>query len=140
MPESKIAQRIIMIIGSIAIILLAFGAGVAVGYHHGLFALRFGQNYYRNFESAPPPPMGHGTAGVVLDVTTSTIVAQGPDGNEESIAISTDTVIRDNSATIPLSVVVPGDRITVIGRPTGEGQIEARFIRVFDLPTPSIFQ
>jgi hypothetical protein len=142
---SKTTKTVLWIIGGVVVLLLAFGAGTLVGYRSGVFASRFGENYYRNFygeaSSGPagmeamlggPPFMNqHGTVGIVMEVSSSSISAQDPGGNEESIAVATGTVIRKVNQTITIEEVSPGDHITVIGDPNGDGQILARFIRIF---------
>lgn len=78
-----------------------------------------------------PPLNQHGAVGVVIDVTSSTIATKDLDGDEESVMVATDTVIREMNRTVTLGDVVVGDGITVIGAPNDQGQIYARFIRVF---------
>ena len=73
----------------------------------------------------------HGVAGEVLDVSSSTISVKDLLGNEESVAVSADTVIRGMDDMMSLSDVKAGAWITVIGAPNDNGQIGARFIRVF---------
>ncbi len=129
------------IIGGLVVMLLIFGAGMAVGYRRGIFASRFGQDYYINFRGpvsgvgmmmgGAPPLNQHGTVGTVIDITSSTIDTKDPNGNEEFIAIDGNTVIREMNRTISLSDINPGDGIAVIGEPNGSGQILARFIRIF---------
>ncbi len=73
----------------------------------------------------------HGVAGEVIDVSSSTISVKDTDGDEHSVAVLSDTAIREGGAAIMIGGVVPGDMITVIGAPNSQGQVEARFIRVF---------
>ncbi len=131
-------RAILIILGAVIIFLIVFGLGMAVGYHSAIFASRFGENYYRNFYGGPMGGMSfsmHGVAGEVIDLTSSTISVKDPAGDEESVAVTSGTVIRDGDETIMIGELVPGNTITVIGAPNASGQIEARFIRVF--PTPS---
>jgi hypothetical protein len=137
--KSQKAKAVLIILAAIVILLLAFGFGIAVGYRRAIFASRYGENYSRNFEGDPfgavmggPPPMNtHGVAGVVIDVSTSTISVKDMHGNEQSVAVPSDTSIREMDDMIVLSDIQPGDSVTVIGEPNDEGQVEARFIRVF---------
>ena len=80
---------------------------------------------------APPMPTAiHGVVGTVIDVGTSTISVNDQQHNEQSIVISSGTVIRDGDSDVVIMNVAVGDGIAVIGEPTSEGQINARFIRV----------
>jgi len=134
--HSKKTRTALFILGITALMLILFGLGIAVGYHRALFDSRFGENYYRNFYGAPtggmmPAGPTHGTVGIVLDVATSTIIAEDPGNHETLIVILPATMIKEMNANIPLRMIHPGDRITVIGAPNDAGQIEAKFIRVF---------
>lgn len=142
--ESKKTRVALWIIGAMVFVLLAFGTGTLVGYQRGIFSTHFGQEYYRNFYGSggpapagmvilggPPPMNQHGTVGVVIDVGSSTIATQDLDGDEESVVVATDTVIRDMNRTVTIGDIAVGDGITVIGEPNNHGQIYARFIRIF---------
>ena len=124
------------------IFLLAFGLGVSVGYQKAIFSSDWGRNYERNF--SPMPPIGvmvpdsetapfdvHGAAGTVIDISNSDISVRDEDNDEQSVVVASDTVIRKIDRTISLGDVAVGDRIVVIGAPNSDGQVEARFIRVF---------
>jgi hypothetical protein len=145
---SKRVRAALMVIGAVLAALLFFGMGMLVGYHRGVFAARFGEDYYHNFVGGHiKGPMGvmmlggqplmnaHGVTGVVIGVGTSTIIAQDADGNEESIVVASGTIIRKFNQAMSIAAVVPGERIVVIGEPNAQGQIGARFIRIF--PTTS---
>lgn len=132
--RSSPLKAILWILGAIIVLLLVFGLGIAIGSHRALFAGRFEENYYRNFygpQGGPPPFNQHGVAGEVIDLSSSTITVKDTDGDEHSVVILSDTSIREGNATIALGAIVPGNLVTVIGAPNAEGQVEARFIRVF---------
>lgn len=144
LQSSKI-KATLWIVGGAIILLLVFGLGIAVGYRKAVFASRWGESYYHNFYGGVPSgPMGgpesmmrppvnmHGVAGEVLDVSTSTISVQDPVGNEQSVVVSTSTSIRTPDGANSLADITVGEWITVIGSPNAEGQIDARFIRVFE--------
>jgi hypothetical protein len=130
------------IIGIIVVLLLVFGFGVVVGYKRAIFASQFGENYYHNFyggfRGVPMGMMGgapidvHGVTGSVIDVMSSTISVKDSMGNEDSVAISPQTAIREMSDYISIQNIDVGDGITVIGEPNNSGQIQARFIRIFE--------
>lgn len=136
--QSSKLRAILWIIGAVIILFLAFGLGIAVGHRQTLFAGRFEENYYRNFYGPPMggPPGGpvfnqHGVAGEVIDLSSSTISVKDFDGDEHSVMVLPDTVIREGNNTVTLGEIRVNDMITVIGAPNASGQIEARFIRVF---------
>jgi len=132
--QSKKIKAILLILGAVIVLLVVFALGAAVGYHRALFSTRFGEDYYRNFYGGSAGPMAmsmHGVAGEVIDVATSTISVRDANGNEESVAIIPDTVIREGDTTIMLNAVTVGETLTVIGGPNANGQIEARLIRIF---------
>ena len=85
--------------------LLIFAGGVAVGYQRAIFsASDWGRNYERNFFwRAPPGPMGivtmerapsaHGVTGQVIDVASSSFSVRDADNDEQSVAVTSGTVI-----------------------------------------------
>lgn len=141
--HSHKTRAVLFTLGAIVLLLIVFGFGIAVGYYHAIFASRFGENYYHNFYGGTPglaPMNEHGIVGTVIDVSSSSISVSDQGKNEQSVEILGDTVIREINNTITIGDIVPGDQITVIGEPNTQGQIQARFIRVFDasssLPQP----
>ena len=139
--ESKIVRTILWMLGGLIVLVVVFGLGISVGYGRAGFASGFDQNYYRNFYGAPPggpvglvsPPMSavtHGVVGTVIDLGTSTISVENQQGNEQSVAVSSSTDIRNGNGNVMIGDVVVGDQIAVIGEPNSEGQVDARFIRI----------
>lgn len=142
--SSKKVRAVLWILGGLILLFVAFGLGVTVGYRRAGFAAGFDADYYRNFVGmgatsagpagfvAPPPPtVIHGVAGTVIDVGTSTVSVENQEGNERSVEVPSGTVIREGDNTIVIGNMAVGDQITVIGEPDDEGQIVARFIRIF---------
>ena len=142
--NSKKTRAILWIVGGIATVLVVFGAGMVVGYRQGIFASRFGRDYLANFRGGvsmmadvmpggPPPLNQYGIAGTVLgvDPSSSVISVEGPSGDEGWVVVNGRTMIREENRTVPLTDVIPGNTIVVIGDPNGQGQVLARFIRVF---------
>ncbi len=141
--QSSKTRAILWILGAAIVILLVFGAGVLVGYHGAFYVGRFGENYYHNFFGEFPPGRmanGHGVAGEVIDMASSTLSVRDADGDESSVLIVPATVIREANRTIALSDVRVGNGVVVIGAPNENGQIEAQLVRVFasssSLPVP----
>lgn len=144
-PKTK---TLLWILCSILVVLVSFGVGIIVGYHRAIFASGWDENYYRNFygasnsgfimgigPEAPPPFNAHGVAGEVIDVGPSMLSVEDSAGNEQSVFVASATPIREMDNTVSLTAVEVGDRVTIIGEPNDDGQVEARFIRVFTAPT-----
>ena len=138
-PKTKIVLGILC---GILVVLIAFGLGIAVGYRRAIFSSQFGEHYYHNLYGDPfgRPMMGvanrepltmHGVIGSVIDIASSTILVKDPLGNEQSVVVVSSTSIREMDNNILLNDVKIGDGVTVIGNPNENGQVEARFIRVF---------
>jgi len=131
------------IFAALVIFFLAFGLGVSVGYQKAIFASEWGKNYELNFSGLHPrgmmPAAGgamHGAAGTVMDVTSSTLAVRDNDNDEQSIVVTTDTVIKEMDTMVPWADLTVGDRVVVIGAPNTAGQVEAQFIRVFPVSLP----
>jgi hypothetical protein len=132
------------IVAALVIFFLAFGLGVSVGYQKAIFASEWGRNYERNFSG--PHPRGimpgtaggamHGAAGTVMDIESSTLAVRDNDNDEESVVVTTDTILKEMDATTSWNNLMVGDRVVVIGAPNDTGQVEAQFIRVFPALLP----
>lgn len=142
-PKTK---TLLWILSGLLVVLITFGLGIAVGYRRALFSSEFGEQYYHELNGNPfgrpmvsdmtsGPLTMHGVAGEVIDVGSSTIFVKDPGGNEELVLISSGTPIREMNQNIMLGNIVIGDGVTVIGDPDDNGQVEARFIRVFETTT-----
>jgi hypothetical protein len=137
------SNKLIFSVVAVIALLLVFKAGMSFGYHRALFNSEWGQNYYRNFygdRRSPMPMMDlpdrgfmgmHGTVGTIIDISSSTISLKGQDNIEKSIVIKSDGVARRGGSNISFSDLKIGDNIAVIGGPNENGQVEAKFIRVF---------
>lgn len=133
--------KILIILGSLIALLLAFGLGVVVGSSRAIFAFRFGQNYYSNFLGGSMRHFDtHGVAGEVIDVSTSTLSVKNIDGDETAVGILPDTFITANGSKISSTAIIVGNGVIIIGHPDEQGRIDARIIRVFQstssLPLP----
>jgi hypothetical protein len=131
--ESKKIRTMLWVLGALIALLIVFGLGISIGYDRASFASRFDENYARNFTpgQAPSPVSDHGITGSVIDIGTATISVDDQSNNEHSISVSSGTVIREMNNTIQIGDIKIGDQVVVIGEPNLEGQIAARFIRVF---------
>jgi len=148
--KSPKTKTLLYTLCGILVILVVFGMGILVGYRRAIFATRWSDDYYGNFYGppfgGPPPLMGaalpgpfntHGVVGEVIDVESSTMSVEGQNGNEEMIFVSSGTPIREMSNAIQLMGIKDGDHVVIIGEPDDSGQVEAKFVRVFEGSTTS---
>lgn len=135
-----------IVVGSIITLLLAFQAGVFVGFHKASMAFHLDERYERAYgEHVRSGPFGipsndfpeaHGTIGRVLSVSLPTIIVE--DKNMEKIVrIASDTAIRKDHDKIDGANITVNDFVVVIGSPNNQQEIAAKFIRL--LPPPPGF-
>jgi hypothetical protein len=147
MLKSKAARLALMVGGAIIVLLVVFGFGMYIGEKKEAFEYKWGENYGRFFGEPKkgffPVPIGSaqmsprggmnafGNGGIVLKINGNMLAIEGYDGDEKVVAVASSTVIRELNGNIALNAIKPGDAIVVIGDPNNNGQIQARFIRVF---------
>jgi hypothetical protein len=145
MPRTK--TFLVVLCGAL-VVLIAYGLGILVGYRRAIFASQFGEHYYRTMYGDPfgKPMIGvmgmgpmtmHGVAGQVIDVASETISVKDINGNEESVWVVSGTPIRDMNNSVSMQEIQPADQIIVIGQPDPDGDIAARFIRIFETSSSS---
>lgn len=142
--STKHAKRIIVVLLALALLFGVFHAGVFVGFHKASFAFRGGENYYRAFDRNTKGmigrmqfddiPGGHGAAGKVVSVASTTVVVSSRDNTEKIIHISKETLIKKFREEATLKDIVVGDFVVVVGNPNENGAIEAKLVRI--LPAP----
>ncbi|MCX6788633.1 MAG: DUF5666 domain-containing protein [Candidatus Jorgensenbacteria bacterium] len=143
--QSKALKYSIIILGSILVLLSAFKAGELVGFRKAEFSYKWGEGYYRSVMGQRKGQMGnnfgendflmgHGVAGPIIKISSSTITVQDRDGAEKMIQVSNETVIKKFRETISINNLLVGESVAVIGSPNNTGQIGAKLIRV--LPPP----
>ncbi len=150
-PHTKKINVPLIILGSTAIIFVVFALGVYVGYRKAVFVSGRGNRYDQYFSGGPIPGSApgfmsgmpgstHGIVGVVVDVSSSSILVRSPDNDEESVSILQDTVVRMMAQTVGAGSIAVGDAVAAIGQPTADGQIAARFIRILEASssTPAV--
>lgn len=127
------STQIAYIVGALAIALLIFHAGFAIGSHrhppHG--ERRFG------FHGAELPhgyvAGGHGAVGVVESVASSSVSLQLRDGSIETLRLTDKTTIRSSNGATSTTALTPGQHIVALGTPGADGVISADLIRIFDV-------
>lgn len=156
--QSKNYKIIVISLASLAVIFLTFTAGMSIGFHKARFSYQWGENYHKNF-TGPRGGMfrgmlgdfggkdfidAHGASGQILKIDPSIgsgqaeLVIKGQDGVEKIIVVEEDVTVLHLRETVKPSELKVDDYITVIGSPTSDGKIEAKFIRV--LPAPGVFK
>ena len=133
---------IVGLLGFITIILI-FGVGMKVGTLKAQYSYRWADNYHKNFagprggflENWRKFPAGdfiggHGVFGEIIELNNTGFVVKGRGDIEKIIVTTDDTVVKKGRETVGNGLKV-GDRVTIIGSPNEEGQIEAKLIRVF---------
>lgn len=133
----------------IAIAILAiFRAGMFLGFHKAGFSYQWAENYHRNFDGPRREGGfienieqrlgggrtfmgGHGTLGTILKIDTNALVVKNQDNTENIAVLSGDTVVRAGAETLHASDLKVDDQIVIIGSPDEQGEIQAKFIRIF---------
>ncbi len=152
LSKSKILIWVIAVIFEVGIILCAFRVGMVVGFNKANYSLHWGENYHQLFgrprHSNFGPitgsirdfigefdkddfSSGHGVVGTIIKVDTSTIMVKASDNTEKSLLLSSQTTIRRGDDTINISDIKENDRVVALGSPSSTGQIEVKFLRVF---------
>lgn len=137
-------KPVILTLATIILLLAVFRLGMFVGFRKASFSYRWSDNYHQMFAG---PRRGffddfegkgftnaHGIFGSVLRVEPSAIVMKDKDNVEKTVTVSSSTSIRLRNEDIALSRLAPNDRLVIIGEPDDDGEIEAKFIRVFPKP------
>jgi len=70
--------------------------------------------------------------GKILSADGNRIAIQGQDNVEQSVLITTSTVIRIGNYEAKIGDLKADQNVSVFGRPNDQGQIEAKLIRIMD--------
>lgn len=147
--KSKNFTKALIGIGCVAVLLLVFRAGIAIGFRKANFSYKWGENYHRNFGG---PKNGffenfgrrdfidsHGVFGQIIKIDTVTgtngtiIIIKGSDNVEKIVVLGEETTITAMRKNLKKEDLKVGDSIVVIGAPNDSGQIDAKFIRVMPI-------
>ncbi len=134
-------------LAGLAVIVLIFGLGIAVGGMKARFSYHWAENYHQNFAGPQTGflrdwrnvfPLteefieGHGIFGEIIELKDDkSFVIKGRGDIEKVVITAEDTVIKKEMKTVEDGLKV-GDDVVIIGSPNDDGQIEAKLIRVFD--------
>ncbi len=140
--QSNMFKGIVIAVGVLVLVCLAFGAGVFVGYRKARFSYAWGENYDRNFGGphhgifgmSPDPGFmsAHGVFGSIVSIGagSSTLVISGKDNLEKTVLVLSSTALREGRDVIQFAEFKINDPVVVIGAPNDQGQISAQLIRV----------
>ncbi len=128
-------------VGVLLLLLLVFKAGEIVGYRKATFSYRWAENYHRNFGGPrggllhPEEERGfinsHGITGSIIKIDGPTIIIKGQGDREQTVHTTSTITIRRGRDPLTLTDLHVDDHIVIVGDPNTDGQIEAKFIRVF---------
>lgn len=136
---------IVGLLGFVAVVLI-FSVGMHVGGSRAKYSYSWAESYHTNFAGPRSGFLGnwrafpqgdfisgHGAFGGIIELNDTGFVIQGRGDVEKVIIITNDTIIKRGRETMAVEVGLQvGDKVTVIGSPNDEGQIEAKLIRIFD--------
>jgi len=138
-----VLKWVIIGLAGFVILVLVFGAGVKVGTLKAQYSYRWADNYHKNFAGprggffddwrrfpAGDFLSGHGAFGEIIEMKDNGFVIKDRENAEKVIVTNENTTITKGREKIKDGLKV-GDRVVIIGSPNEEGQIEAKFIRVF---------
>jgi hypothetical protein len=159
--KSKTLKWLILGCAELALIAIVFRTGMIVGFSKANYNFRWGAEYHNMFggprdgwfgarggrggmmggafELNSPIGQfgkdgfspGHNVFGTIINISSSTIIVKGSDNVEKSLLISTGTTIRRGRSDIKISDLKENEKIVALGSPSSTGQIETKFIRVF---------
>ncbi len=148
--DSPAMQRILISLAALIILIGTFTLGVNLGErkarHFSGWYENYGGMFYKHAPPMPRPgqpfaprmPDPHGVFGKILSISDTNLVIQGKDGIEQNVLVTSSTVIRvgnerTNMTDLHREGIINLDA-AAFGEPNGQGQIEARLIRLFNKP------
>lgn len=140
--QSKTFKGIILGIGGLAILILVFSLGVAVGTERASFSFRWADQYHRNFGGPQGGFFGdfmgidndftnsNGSFGQIISVGTGSLTVKDRQNTEKIFLVNSQTSIIYQRKNIKFSDLKVNENVVVIGDPNSSGQIQAELIRV----------
>ena len=131
-------------VAALILLLLAFKAGVGIGYRKAAFSDRWGANYHRNFGGPPCGstlgfPKGgmidaHGVFGQIIKIELPDLIIRDRGDVEKIVLIGDETLIKRGRQTVTPADLRADEYVVIIGEPDDQGRIKAKLIRL--LPAP----
>ena len=140
--QSKFFSGLICGLAICAVLLLAFGAGMAVGFKKADFSYKYGDNYWQNFAGEQSGALdraqgkefmdSHGAIGKIIsiDAASGLIVMRDRDNLEKIITVTEKTQINYFRQAVQLADLRADQTLVVLGDPDDTGKIQAKLIRV----------
>jgi hypothetical protein len=137
--ESKKYSTVILTLAALVLALVIFQAGFFVGFRKASFEARFGGQFVGRMGDVNmmySPFIGnrganpHGIVGVILSINMPKIMVKSEDGHEDTVSISSSTVVRQFRDNINADKLKINDNVIILGSPNEDGSINASLIRV----------
>ncbi|MDR3546737.1 MAG: DUF5666 domain-containing protein [Candidatus Pacebacteria bacterium] len=142
--RSRPFTTILIGIGMLIVLLCVFEAGIMIGYREATFSSGWGANYERNFGDKDVQgsiglpdgrgPQAFGAIGQIINVSSTTLLIQDPNHQEQKVVVDKDTLIRNQEDTVTTAALTNGSYVVVVGSPNDSGTIEAKLIRIIPAP------
>lgn len=140
-----VLKWVIVGLAGFIVLILVFGAGVKVGTLKARYSYRWAENYHRNFAGPRGGFFGdfrgdfgdneyinaHGTFGSIITIDSNRLIIKGDNDVEKTVTVASTTKISSGHETIKIGDLKVGDKVTIIGSPNEQGQIDAKLIRIF---------
>lgn len=145
LENRDVLKWVIIGLAEFVIIILVFGAGMKIGTLKARYSYGWAENYHRNFAGPRGGFLGdfrhsfedtdlinaHGTFGSIITIDGSTLIIKGDNDVEKTVTVASTTKISSGHETIKIGDLKVDDKVTIIGSPNEQGQIEAKLIRIF---------
>ncbi len=118
--KNATTRRGLLILGSVIILTLVFGAGFVAG--------RWSMRLTPAMDPSRLITGGHGAIGIIQTIDDPIITLQSRDGLVQ-VRVENNTLIeRATRKSIAMTDLRVGDRVAIVGTPNAEGQIVAKLI------------
>lgn len=141
----RIIFGIIIFIG----LVFMFALGIWVGEERAQFSFAWAENYHMNFGGPKQGFFGnfpmmdytnsHGVFGEIISINANALIVNDEDNVEKTIIVSDATTIIEGGIKVKTSDLQIGESVVVIGDPNGQGQIEAKLIRILPASTTTFY-
>jgi len=142
--QPLITSKRVQIVVGVLIVLILMSLSFVAGSHVSERRLSHFSNWRNNYPgmmggrwgdrgsmmNRAPMPLPNGVFGRILSATGTTLIIEGQDHFEQNVLVTTSTAIRSDQGTATFQDLRVDQRVSVFGRPTEQGQIEARLIRL----------
>jgi hypothetical protein len=127
--KSQWIRRGLPILSSVVILAAVFIAGIAVG--------RWSMRAEERIIESQIIPGGHGAVGKVQAIQDNTLVLNTREGTVY-VVVNDQTTVESGPRrkAIKLTDLKPGDRVSIIGEPNADGQIDAKVINQIPANSP----